>query len=48
METPTRFRELAAECSRLISIAKTEEHRKILREMGQALQKIAEEAEGAL
>lgn len=46
METPARYRELAAECSRLVSTAKTEEHRKILREMARAWQKVAEGAAG--
>lgn len=44
METPARYRELAAECLRLSSLVKTEEHRKIMREMAQAWQKVAEEA----
>jgi len=44
METPARYRELAAECLRLVSMAKTEEHRKILREMAQAWLKVAEES----
>jgi hypothetical protein len=45
MEAPSRYRELAAECLRLASAAKTEEHGKILREMAQAWRKVAEEAE---
>jgi len=43
MEAPARYRELAAECLRLVSIAKTEEHHKTLREMAQAWQELAEE-----
>jgi hypothetical protein len=45
METPAQYREFAAECYRLASEAKTENHRKILREMARAWQKVAEEAE---
>ena len=44
METPAQYREFAAEY-RLASAAKTEEHRKILREMARAWAKVAEEAE---
>lgn len=42
METPSRYRELAAECSSLASKAETEDHRKILREMVQAFQNLAD------
>jgi hypothetical protein len=45
MESPAQYREFAAECYRLASVAKTEEHRKILREMARAWAKLAEEAE---
>jgi hypothetical protein len=45
METPDQYRELAAECYRLASVARTEEHRGILREMARAWTKVAEEAE---
>jgi hypothetical protein len=45
METPDQYRELAAECYRLASVARTEEHRRILREMARAWTKVAEEAE---
>jgi hypothetical protein len=45
METPAQYREFAAECYRLASVAKTEEHRKILREMTRAWAKVAEEVE---
>jgi hypothetical protein len=31
METPDQYREFAVECYRLASVARTEEHRKILR-----------------
>jgi hypothetical protein len=43
METPDRYREFAAECYRLASVARTEEHRKILQD--RAWTKVAEEAE---
>jgi len=45
METPDQYREYAAECYRLASVAKTEEHRRTLREMARAWTKVAEEAE---
>jgi len=45
MRTPDQYRELAAECYRLASEAKTEEHQKIMREMAQALREVAEELE---
>jgi hypothetical protein len=45
METSARCLEYAAECDRLAAEAKTEEHRKILREMARAWRKVAEEAE---
>jgi hypothetical protein len=45
METPDQYREFAAECYRLASVAKTDEHRKMLREMARAWSKVAEEAE---
>ncbi len=45
METPDQYREYAAECYRLASVARTEEHRKILRELARAWTKVAEEAE---
>jgi hypothetical protein len=44
METPAQYREFAAECYRLALVAKTEEHRKILREMARAWATVAEEA----
>lgn len=44
METPARYRELAAECLRLVSIAKTKEHRKTLREMAEALRQVGDSA----
>ena len=43
METLQDFREFAAECDRLAEQAETEEHRRILREMGAAWRKVAEE-----
>jgi hypothetical protein len=43
MRTPDQYREFAAECYRLASEAKTEEHQKILREMARAWREIAEE-----
>lgn len=45
MEAPARYREFAAECLRLACTAKTDEHLKTLREMAQAWQKVAEDAE---
>ena len=45
METPDQYREYAAECYRLASVAKTDGHRKMLREMARAWTKVAEEAE---
>lgn len=45
METADQYRECAAECYRLASVAKTDEHRKMLREMARAWRKVAEEAE---
>ncbi len=45
METPDQYREYAAECYRLASVARTEEHHKILRELARAWTKVAEEAE---
>jgi hypothetical protein len=45
METPARYRELAAECLRLVSIARTDEHRKILLAMARAWQDVAEQCE---
>ena len=45
METPAQYREFAAECYRLASVAKIDAHRKILREMARAWAKVAEEAE---
>lgn len=42
MDTPARYRELAAECLCLISVATTEAHRKLLREMALALQTLAD------
>ncbi len=45
METPDQYREYAAECYRLASVAKTDEHRKMLREIARAWTKVAEEAE---
>jgi hypothetical protein len=45
METPDQYREFAAECLRLASVARTEEHRKILREMARGWTKVAEDAE---
>jgi len=45
METFAQYREFAVECYRLASIAKTDEHRKMLREMAHAWRKVAEEAE---
>ena len=43
--TPAQYREFAAECYRLASVARTGEHRQILREMARAWTKVAEEAE---
>jgi hypothetical protein len=43
METLQDFREFAAECDRLAEEAETEEHRRILKEMGAAWRKVAEE-----
>jgi BMFP domain-containing protein YqiC len=45
MRTPDQYRELAAECYRLASEAKTAEHQKIMREMAQALREVADELE---
>jgi hypothetical protein len=45
METLDQYREFAAECYRLASVARTEEHRKILRAMARTWTKVAEEAE---
>jgi hypothetical protein len=45
METSAQYREYAAECYRLASVAKTDAHRKILRELARAWTKVAEEAE---
>jgi hypothetical protein len=45
MRTPDQYRELAAWCYRLAQQAKTEEHQKILREMGRAWGEVAEELE---
>lgn len=45
METPDQYREYAVECYRLASLAKTDEHRKILRELARAWEKVAEETE---
>src|SRR5215469_168776 len=45
METPAQYREFAAECYRLASVAKIDAHRKMLREMARAWAKVAEEAE---
>jgi hypothetical protein len=45
METPAQYREYAAECYRLASVAKTDAHRKILRELARAWTKVAQEAE---
>jgi hypothetical protein len=47
METPAQYREYAAECYRLASAAKMDEHRKMLREIARAWAKVAEEAEEA-
>lgn len=41
METPARYRELAAECLRLAASAETQDHRQALREMAQALETLA-------
>ena len=45
METPDRYRKYAAECFRLASEAKTEADRKTLRQLAQAWEEVAEEAE---
>jgi hypothetical protein len=45
MEASDQYREFAAECYRLASVARTEGHCKILREMARAWTKVAEEAE---
>ena len=45
METPDRYREYAAECFRLASEAKTEADQKTLRQLAQAWEEVAEEAE---
>jgi hypothetical protein len=45
MRTPDQYRELAAWCYRPAQQAKTEEHQKILREMGRAWGEVAEELE---
>ena len=45
METPDRYREYAAECFRLASKAKTEADQKTLRQLAQAWEEVAEEAE---
>ncbi len=42
METPARYSELAAECLRLASMAKAEDHREILRDMAHALERLAD------
>jgi transcriptional regulator with GAF, ATPase, and Fis domain len=43
--TPARFRAMAEECDRLAAEAETEEHRKTLREIGQAWRKLEQEAD---
>jgi hypothetical protein len=48
MRTPDQYRELAAWCYRLAQQAKTEEHQKILPEMGRAWGEVAEELETRL
>ena len=45
MRTPDQYREFAAECYRLATEARTEEHRKILQEMARAWREVAEEVE---
>jgi hypothetical protein len=45
MRTPDQYREFAAECYRLASEAKKEEHERILREMARAWSELAEELE---
>ena len=49
METPTQdheqYREFAIECDRLAPVAKTDQQRKALQEMGQAWRMLAQEAE---
>jgi hypothetical protein len=46
METSTEYRRFAAECRRLAQNVGTERHRKILLEMADAWEKLAEEDEG--
>ena len=45
MRTPDQYREFAAECYRLASEAKTEQHQRILQEMARAWREVAEEVE---
>jgi len=45
MKTSTQYREFAADCLRLAKTAKTDDERKILREMAATWQKLAEDAD---
>jgi Domain of unknown function (DUF4872) len=45
METATEYRRFAQECRRLARDAKTERHRKIMEEMAQAWDTLADEAD---
>ncbi len=45
METTDKYREYAVECYRFVSAAKTDEHRKMLREIARAWEKLAQETE---
>jgi hypothetical protein len=45
MDDPRQYREFAAQCDHLAAQAKTEQHRKILKEMAATWRKLADEAE---
>ena len=45
METSVRYLEFAVQCNDLAKLAKTGEHRKILKEMAEAWRKLAHEAD---
>jgi hypothetical protein len=47
METSDQYREYAAECYRLAAAAKTDEHRKMLREIARAWERVAKDVEQA-
>ena len=45
METQEKYREFAEECERLAKQAKSERHRKVLREMAEVWRKLADAAD---